>query len=801
MLQLKNIIKDYKLGDGSVQQALKGISINFRQNEFVSILGPSGCGKTTTLNIVGGLDHYTSGDLIINNKSTKNFKDKDWDDYRNKSIGFVFQSYNLIPHQNVVNNVAMGLTLAGVKKAERIRLAKAALEKVGLGNSLKKKPNQLSGGQMQRVAIARALVGNPDIILADEPTGALDSETGVQVMEILKQVAKDKLVIMVTHNAELAQQYSTRIISILDGKLVDDTNPYSDEALKKDQAKQTAPVVQDNVKKKKVAMSLGTAFALSGKTLREKKGRTFITALAGSIGIFAITLILAISAGMNDYIANVQKTALSNSAITISETAYDIDGMMTVEQVNLPEYPRDATGIYPRIGDAQKFITNNITDEFVTYVKNLDPNLVTTVKYNYATKMNIITQNGAGYKLLTTESSSNIASALAPTGWYDVSSQVLAKQNLITENYDVLYKAQTSENGLPSNKNELTLVVDKYNRISTATLDALGIDYTTDLAELSYESLTQKVFKLVPNNTFYSHNGVKYVKPTEDDQDALAEKYNDATAETLQIVGIVRVKSDDAITWLPQGIIYSSELTDYVLTDAKNSEVGQAQINDHDKNVITNMPFTSMNMAGRNKEEQYQDALKSLGIVKVPTNISIYPADINTKDEIIAYLDAWNDEHADNKITYQDLSQMLISMLGEMIDIVSYVLIGFCAISLVVSTVMISVTTYTSVVERTKEIGVLRSLGARKKDISRIFNAETIMIGGLAGLLGVVLAGLVGTIANAALFNLVHTNIVNSKFLTGLLMVALSTFLTWIAGLVPARIAAKKDPVLCLRTE
>lgn len=798
MLQLKNIIKDYRLGDGSTQQALKGISINFRQSEFVAILGPSGCGKTTTLNIIGGLDHYTSGDLIINNKSTKNFKDKDWDDYRNKSIGFVFQSYNLIPHQNILNNVAMGLTLAGVKKAERARLAKEALEKVGLGHSLKKKPNQLSGGQMQRVAIARALVGNPDIILADEPTGALDSETGVQVMELLKTIAKDKLVIMVTHNADLANQYATRIISILDGKLVGDTKPYTDNALEKDQVKQNVTVT-DNVKKKKVAMSLGTAFALSGQTLREKKGRTFITALAGSIGIFAITLILAITAGMNDYIANVQKTALSNSAITISESTYDLNGMMTVEKINLPEYPNNANGIYPRIADAQKVVENNITDEFVDYVKQMNADLVTTVEYTYATKMNIITQTNSGYTLLTTEKSSELAKlmGMGTSGWYDVSTQMLSKPDLITENYDVLYK--TNATGLPTNRHELTLVVDKYNRISTATLDALGIEYTSDLAELSYESLTQKVFKLVPNDTFYTYNGAKYVQPDKDDNEDLAAKYNDPSAETLQIVGIVRVKNDDAIGWLPTGIIYSSELTDYVLKDAEESAVGQAQIADHDRNVLSNKPF--VDLPDNSKEDQYRAALKNLGIIKVPTTISIYPADINTKDQIIEYLDAWDAGHPDNKITYQDLSQVLISMLGEMINIISYVLIGFCAISLVVSTVMISVTTYTSVVERTKEIGVLRSLGARKKDISRIFNAETVIIGGLAGLLGVIAAGVVGVIANAALMHVVNTNIVNSKFSTALLMVALSTVLTWIAGLVPARIAAKKDPVLCLRTE
>ena len=800
MLQLKKITKDYKLGDGSFQRALKGINANFRKNEFVAILGQSGCGKTTMLNIIGGLDHYTTGDLIIDNKSTKNFKDKDWDNYRNKSIGFVFQSYNLIAHQNILNNVAMGLTLAGVKKSERVNLAKKALEKVGLGNSLKKKPNQLSGGQMQRVAIARAIVGNPDIILADEPTGALDSETGVQVMEILKEIAKDKLVIMVTHNAELANTYANRIITMFDGKLVDDSNPYLSKDLKNDYKNNEKTIVNDKIKKKKVSMNLKTAFALSGQTLKEKKGRTFITSFAGSIGIFAITLVLAISAGMNNYVDNMQKTALGTSAITISETTIDLNNIRYPNLVELTEYPTQTTGIYPYTQNSQiQTIKNNLTDEFLEYIENMDKSFTSTIEYSYSTKMNIITNTQSGYKLLTTKSSSSGFGGMGgilSSSWYDVSSQALSNSSLITENYDILYK--TTETGLPTNKNELTLVVDKYNRLTTTMLDALGIDYNENLDSISYQSITEKTFKLIPNNLFYFYDGTKYTtKTTSSEYEVL---FNDDNAETLKIVGIIRLKNDDATEWLSSGIVYSSELTDYVLNDAKTSNIGVDQIASTTKNVLTGEVFVEK--TNSSIQDQYNTALKNLGIVKTPTSISLYPSNIDAKDDIVNYLDNWNTLHQDNKIVYTDIAQILMDILSSLINVISYILIAFCAISLVVSTVMISVTTYTSVVERTKEIGVLRSLGARKKDISRIFNAETIIIGGFAGIIGVVFAGFIGLVVNIVLNALVGvSSIVNLKISTALIMIFLSTFLTWLAGLIPARIAANKDPVLCLRTE
>lgn len=813
MLQLKKITKEYPIGNDSKLKALKGISLNFRKSEFVSILGPSGCGKTTLLNIIGGLDHYTTGNLIIDGKGTKEFKDKDWDNYRNKSIGFVFQSYNLIPHINLLNNVAMGLTLAGVKKSERIKLAKEALEKVGLKKEIRKKPNQLSGGQMQRVAIARAIVGRPDIIMADEPTGALDSETGIQIMEILKEISKEKLVIMVTHNPELAENYSTRIIKMFDGNVMEDSNPYGDDELKEEfakekkekqeQEKQNLDSQQQKKKRKKkdkVSMSIGTAYDLSGRTLLSKKGRTIITSIAGSVGIFAITLILAISNGMTGYVNNIQSSALGTSAITISETTQSMamGGGNNNEDDDLTAFPSDTSGIYPYTEKTMQSETiyNNFSDEFLTYLENMDEKLTSTIEYSYSTKMNIITNTNAGYKLLTTSSSSSgFPMMSSASSWYDVSSQTLTNKTLITENYDVLYK--TTETGIPSNYTELALVVDKYNRIETSTLDALGIDYPTSLDTISYENLVGKEFKLIPNNTYYTYSGGVYKAPTTVTE--YETLYNDSNAITLKIVGVLRLKNDDATEWLSEGIVYSSELSEFVRNDAKNSNIGMAQLNNQTENVLTGQTFVES--PNKKIEEQYKDALKNLGVYSTPTSISIYPAGIDEKDQIVAYLDEWNANNPDNEITYTDFSELLMGMLSSLINIISYVLIAFCAVSLVVSTVMISVTTYTSVIERTKEIGVLRSLGARKKDISRIFNAETSMIGAFAGVIGVGFAYVVGLIANALLKNLMGVAIVSLTLPTAIIMIALSTGLTLLAGLIPAKIAAKKDPVLCLRTE
>lgn len=808
MLQLKNITKEYPIGNDSKLKALKGISINFRKSEFVSILGHSGCGKTTLLNIIGGLDHYTSGNLIINNKSTKEFKDKDWDNYRNKKVGFVFQSYNLIPNINLLGNVAMGLTLAGVKKSERIKLAKQALEKVGLGGQIKKMPNQLSGGQMQRVAIARAIVGKPDIILADEPTGALDSETGIQIMEILKEISKEKLVIMVTHNPELAREYSTRIIKMFDGNLMEDSDPYDEDQLKEDFKKleneQQIELPNNNLKnkKEKVSMSVGTAYSLSGKTLLSRKGRTIITSIAGSVGIFAIALILAISNGMNGYVNSLQSSALGTSAITISETTRSISTSGKIDSEtdkNLVEYPSNTSGIYPYTDSSSQttIIYNNFSEEFLNYLNAMDKSYTSTIEYSYSTKMNIIANTNSGYKLLTTSSNSSggIFGNVTASSWYDVSSQTLSNQSLITNSYDVLYK--TTETGIPASYTELALVVDKYNRIETSILDALGIDYSAGLDTISYVDLVGKEFKLIPNNYFYSYSDGTYKAPTTTSE--YENLYKNSNAITLKIVGVLRLKNNDATEWLNQGIVYSSALTDFVKNDAINSDIGNAQINNHTKNVLTGETFTDTPTS--KIDDQYKSALKSLGCYSLPTRISIYPAGIDEKDKIVTYLDEWNSLNPDNKITYTDFSELLLGMLSSLIDTISYVLIAFCAVSLVVSTVMISVTTYTSVIERTKEIGVLRSLGARKKDISRIFNAETSMIGAFAGIIGVGFAYIIGALANAILKSLLGTAIVSLTLPVAIIMIVLSIGLTLLAGLIPAKIAAQKDPVLCLRTE
>lgn len=784
MLQLKNIYKDYPLGDGTSQKALKGVNINFRRHEFVALLGPSGCGKTTALNIIGGLDHYTSGDLIIDGVSTKNFSDRDWDNYRNKSIGFVFQSYNLIPHQNILNNVAMGLTLAGVKKSERMRRAKEALEKVGLGDCIKKRPNQLSGGQMQRVAIARAIVGDPEIILADEPTGALDSETGIQVMELLKQVSKDKLVIMVTHNAELANKYATRIVNMFDGELIADSKLYTDKALEKEEKRAKEKSDQNKNSKKKSAMTFRTAFGLSAKTLAVKKGRTILTSIAGSIGIFAITLILFISTGMNAYIKRTEKELLGSSAVSITKTAIkiDADSIGDTKKIDLQEYPTDTNEVFiynEEMSGLIPMVNNDITQEFVDYVDEIDSDIILTKKYSYDSRIVALVNSASG------------------VNWIDLNgsdaSQMIEKIDLINESYDVLFKS--TETGIPQNKNEVALVVDKYNRLPALTMSQFGFDITNN--SFSYEDILNKEFKYIPNDVLYSHDAEneRYVINTN-----FADMYNDSSNETLKIVGILRIKNDDATRWLSTGLVYTKGFVDYVFDNAMHSAVGVAQINNHERNVITGELFITDYQ--KTAEKKYLEALDQLCVNTIPSGIYLYPKDINSKNAIVDYLKSWNDLHPENNIYYTDYTEVAFSMLGQLIDVVSYILIAFCGISLIVSTVMISVTTYTSVVERTKEIGILRSLGARKKDISRIFNSETIIIGFLAGLLGVLLAIVSGLVINVLLSKFAGVeNLANISISISTIMISLSVLLTWVAGLIPAKIAAKRDPVQCLRTE
>ena len=829
MLELVNIKKDYKAGSGTVT-ALKNINLKFEKNEFVSILGPSGCGKTTLLNIIGGLDSYTEGDLIINGTSTKEYKDKDWDAYRNRSIGFVFQSYNLIPHLTVLGNVELALTLCGLSTKERKEASLKALDRVGLSEQINKKPNQLSGGQMQRVAIARALVNNPDIILADEPTGALDSETSKQVMELLKEVSKERLVIMVTHNDTLADKYSSRIIRLLDGEIISSENIINKEKdlvtskTKKGKSKQnnlsveddavksqddntadaTAEKSQENTDKKKVfsglfkrknnesrtSMSFFTAIALSFKNLLTKKGRTFMTGFAGSIGIIGIALVLSLSNGLSQYIGNIQTESLSQSPIQITKNAYKIDDIMAMQnglEVELDAYPDNSDRIYPYEPMSDKFIKeNNITQEYIHYIKKIDSSLLLAINYSYGVSMNISTKYNGTVSVLNT----------ADTGFQEM----LNNDEFIESHYDIIAGEK-----FPSSYNEISLVVDKYNRLSTQALKALNIGFEDGQESVSFDSLLNKEFRLLLNDVYYQNNdGIFSVT---DDLNSAYER-----GIPLKIVSILRVKESSDTSFLNQGLVYTSALTSFVLEENGKSQIVIEQSKEENKtiDVTTGRTFT-LKVGEFEKpitdeeelEEALQTQLRKLGAISVPSSVSIYPADFDSKNQIIAYLDAWNEgKSEEEQIIYTDMSGIIFTVMDEMVDTVSVVLVAFSAISLVVSSIMIGIITYVSVIERTKEIGVLRSLGARKKDVSRVFKAETLIIGLFAGVLGIIITALINIPINIAVSNSFGiSNLANLHWATALILIAISMVLTLVAGLIPSKIAAKKNPVTALRTE
>lgn len=829
MLELVNIKKDYKAGSGTVT-ALKNINLKFEKNEFVSILGPSGCGKTTLLNIIGGLDSYTEGDLIINGISTKEYKDKDWDAYRNRSIGFVFQSYNLIPHLTVLGNVELALTLCGLSPKERKEASLKALDRVGLSEQINKKPNQLSGGQMQRVAIARALVNNPDIILADEPTGALDSETSKQVMELLKEVSKERLVIMVTHNDTLADKYSSRIIRLLDGEIISSENIINKEKdlvtskTKKGKSKQnnlsveddavkrqddnaadaTAEKSQENTDKKKVfsglfkrknnesrtSMSFFTAIALSFKNLLTKKGRTFMTGFAGSIGIIGIALVLSLSNGLSQYIGNIQTESLSQSPIQITKNAYKIDDIMAMQngiEVELDAYPDNSDRIYPYEPMSDKFIKeNNITQEYIDYIKKIDSSLLLAINYAYGVSMNISTKYNGTVSVLNT----------ADTGFQEM----LNNDEFVESHYDIIAGEK-----FPSSYNEISLVVDKYNRLSTQALKALNIGFEEGQESVSFDSLLNKEFRLLLNDVYYQNNdGIFSVT---DDLNSAYER-----GIPLKIVSILRVKESSDTSFLNQGLIYTSALTSFVLEENGKSQIVIEQSKEENKtiDVTTGRTFT-LKVGEFEKpitdeeelEEALQTQLRKLGAISVPSSVSIYPADFDSKNQIIAYLDAWNEgKSEEEQIIYTDMSGIIFTVMDEMVDTVSVVLVAFSAISLVVSSIMIGIITYVSVIERTKEIGVLRSLGARKKDVSRVFKAETLIIGLFAGVLGIIITALINIPINIAVSNSFGiSNLANLHWATALILIAISMVLTLVAGLIPSKIAAKKNPVTALRTE
>lgn len=868
MLQLKNITKNYLSGDNEVK-ALKGIDLEFRESEFVSILGQSGCGKTTLLNIIGGLDRYTTGDLIINDKSTKEFKDKDWDTYRNHSVGFVFQSYNLIPHQTVLANVELALTISGVSKEERRKRAIEALEKVGLGDQLNKKPNQMSGGQMQRVAIARALVNDPDILLADEPTGALDSQTSVQVMEILKEISKDRLIIMVTHNPELAEKYSTRIIKLLDGKVTDDSNPYTASKRELDRAR------TKKEKTGKASMKFTTAVRLSLNNLMTKKGRTFLTSFAGSIGIIGIALILSLSHGMQSYINRVEEDTLSSYPITIQEATIDMSSMMETMMGDGEEVEHEEGKIYSRAivnnileTVSTKIQTNNL-EAFKTFIESDETNIkdyINAVQYSYNLDLNIYKQDdegnvqrvnpsivfdklGFGNMMESHQENSAMMSGGMMMTETDVWTEMIDNEELLKSQYDVV------AGKWPEKYNEVVLIIDKNNEISDYTLYSLGIKDVNELEEsmkkiqngetlestkevesYKYDDLLNYKFKVLLNTDYYKKAGDTWQDMSEDTEymKELVKK-----AEEISIVGIIR-PNEETVASSGSGLIgYNKELKEYVINKINEAEIVKEQKANPDINIFTGIAFPEntdatfdfsqlsneqkMYMASLSQEEladlmqtyttnakaTYESNLTTLGVVDLnkPSTINIYAKDFDSKEMISNIITDYNNKQTDegkeeNVINYTDIVGIMMNSVSTIIDVISYVLIAFVGISLVVSSIMIGIITYISVLERTKEIGILRSIGASKKDVSRVFNAETLIVGLVAGLIGIGVTLLLNIPINLIIKSIVGiSGISKLPVVGGVILVAISVGLTMIAGLIPARFAAKRDPVEALRSE
>lgn len=770
MLELKKIKKSYKTGNFK-QQALKDISLKFRKNEFVAILGPSGSGKTTLLNIIGGLDRYDSGDLIINGKSTKKFKDTDWDAYRNNCVGFIFQNYNLINHITILENIEMGMTLSGISSKQRKKKALDVLKKVGLKDHAYKKPNQLSGGQMQRVAIARALVNDPDIILADEPTGALDSQTSVQIMDLIKEIANDKLVIMVTHNPDLATEYASRVIKLKDGELKEDSNPIID-----------GNIIGEKFKIKKTSMSFVTALNLSFNNIKTKKGRTLLTSFASSIGIIGIALILALSNGFDIEIDKFEKDALSSMPIIISEQAMQMDEE-TLNRVNkndnvLPEFSNKEV-IYPLATMEDTIIhTNKITSEYVDYIEGIEKDSVLGISYTRATTVNAIVKKDNSYDIFDT-SSLNVTT---------IPKKLEESQNgFIEENYDLI------KGKLPTDKDEMVLIVDSKNRVNSNLLKSLGLN--ADRESYTFDDLFDIELKVVLNNDLYKSLGVYYTMNSD-----LESLYHNDNNLTLKIVGIIRGKKDKKLITNGTGIAYTEELIDYIVEHNQNSEIVKFQ-KEQDYNVLTGQKFS--NSEENDESINKETILSYLGADSVPVMISIYPRNFDTKDDILEYLDKYNsDLDEQNQILYTDMAKMVSALSGNIMNAITIVLIAFSSISLVVSSIMIGIITYISVLERTKEIGILRSLGARKKDIARVFNAETFIIGLCSGGLGIIIARLLLFPANAIIENLSELpNVAKMNPIHATILIVISVILTVIGGYIPAKVASKKDPVESLRTE
>jgi len=913
MLQLKNITKDYYLSSETVS-ALRGVSISFRKREFVSILGPSGCGKTTLLNIIGGLDHYTTGDLVIAGKSTKFFRDKDWDVYRNHRIGFIFQSYNLIPHQTILGNVELALTIAGCPKEERVRRAKEALDRVGLAGMYNKRPNQLSGGQCQRVAIARALVNDPEILLADEPTGALDTVTSVQIMNLIREISGERLVIMVTHNPELAEQYSSRIVRLLDGKVVEDSNPYSaDEeaaeskgllAERREAERQAVLEAAKSGKrahkagKEKAKMSLFTAFRLSAKNLLSKRGRTAMVGFAGSIGIIGIALVLAFSAGIKGYVASMQDDMLSGNPVTISETSLDFnaisDMMNNEEKIEIIKNPNrvyiNSTVEY--LAKMNKnvnsmIVKNDLTEDYVNYVKAMPKENYAAMLLDYGMDMTVSLYTGFATEKGGEEESVSIhrltsiyTSILAETDFKDYASYVSTlapsfkqapnNSEYLSSQYDVLAGTMATE------KDEVMLVLNSEEELSDLLLARLGFyaqdeflaivdkagnkEYDESLYRdsFSYDELLGKTFVYYPNDALFtvSEGGLMTTVTYHSQADTVTNKDG---AVTLKVTGILRPKENVSYGSLSSGIYYTEALTDYILDYNKDcafftflrdetksaalamsmyrvsysydytfegvTKTAQAQVGPSLSSTDMLSSYTSgggmSGTGGKGGTASLFDTaalrekmIRLLGGNNVANDISIYPISFEAKDLVTEYLDKWNGEEdvsigettvaaADRaEVKYADTLSLVINLINTFIDVVSYALIAFTSVSLVVSTIMIGIITYVSVVERIKEIGVIRSLGGRKRDVSHLFNAEALMIGTLAGVFGIAMTYLISAIVNTILYPLIHVrNIAALPVPQAIALILLSILLTSVSGLIPARSAAKKDPVVALRTE
>lgn len=848
MLELKKISKVYKL-ENFRQKALDNISINFRNCEFVSILGPSGSGKTTLLNIIGGLDNYTSGDLIINGISTKKYNDRDWDTYRNHKIGFVFQSYNLITHQTILSNVELALTLSGVKSKERKKRAKDALKKVGLIEHINKKPNQLSGGQMQRVAIARALVNNPDILLADEPTGALDSKTSVQIMNLLKEVAKDRLVIMVTHNSDLAEKYSTRIIDLKDGEIKGDTNPYN----KSDENNETT-------KDKKTNMNFLTALSLSLNNLMTKKGRTILTAFAGSIGIIGIALILSLSSGVQNYINRVQEETLTSYPLMIEDNSVDLTSVMTeqMDKLKKDENTKQSNKIYSNnmmtdtLSLMSSKVQSNNLKSFKEYIeKNKEINKYTTsIDYKYNIELQLY-KSDIEDKIVKVNPNT-ILSTMGITDmqasyfmFKDVFSEIIDNDELNNQMYEIV------SGRMPKNYNEVVLVVDKNNRISDYVLYALGLKDQQELKDMfekvrkgekvvttdtsyEYSELIGLKFKLLLNTDYYEKVNGLWIDKSEDEE-FLREKLKDS--EEITIVGIIKPNKDSAVTSSTLGgILYTDSLEKHVLKKVEDSQIVKEQKQNPEINIITGLEFSNeefnindlsfeqqMYLSSLNQEElaevitkykesyslTYEKVLEKLGSIDLdnPSGIYIYAKDFESKDAIKNIINDYNEQQRKNSkeanvINYNDVVGMLMSSVTDIVDIISYVLISFVSISLVVSSIMIGIITYISVLERTKEIGILRAIGASKKDVSRVFNAETLIIGFTSGVFGILITVLLNIPINIIIKKLTGVSNITQLPLNGaIILIMISVILTIIAGLIPAKLASKKDPVESLRSE